>query len=79
MTKPKETADGGEVNRKEVVVVTAGEVEEGGQRAGAEWGLGWVGGRGIQISMVSLLLCLATSVATDNVPPFERACRPIQK
>ena len=30
MTKPKETADGGEVNRKEVVVVTAGEVEEGG-------------------------------------------------
>ena len=46
MTKPKETADGGEVNRKEVVVVTAGEVEEGGQRAGAEWGMGWVGGQG---------------------------------
>ena len=60
-------------------MVTAGAGVVGGQRAGAEWGLGWLGGRGNQISMVGLLLCLATSVATDNVPPFERACRPIQK
>ena len=38
MTKTKQTADGG--SRKAVVVVTAGEVEEGGPRAGAEWGVG---------------------------------------